>query len=399
MDNTLPRVRLKPKVDAQKFRFGFPWVYADELVLDRRTRKMTPGQLAVLEAPGQSEPLGLATINPNSKLAARILDRSCDASIDEDWIEQKIKIALALRDRLFETPFYRLVHAEGDGLPGVIIDRFGDTMVLQANAVWADQRKKEFAKVLASLKGVSHVILNGTGRSRSDEGLSMTREALFGSMPKTPIPVHMNDAVYFADLAEGQKTGLFYDQRPNHAFAARFASGASVLDVFSHVGGFGLASLAAGALDVTCIDASEAALQLVQKGAEQTKGDGTCRTVKGDAFKAMEEMVQTGQTFDVVICDPPAFAPSRKALGQGLRAYERAARLSAQLVAPGGILGLCSCSHAATIEKFRGACRRGIGKANRTGQLIHSGTAGPDHPLHLSLADGGYLKSLFFRVS
>jgi 23S rRNA (cytosine1962-C5)-methyltransferase len=170
------------------------------------------------------------------------------------------------------------------------------------------------------------------------------------------------------------------------------------LDVFSHVGGFALASLAGGAASALSVDGSAAALELAEAGAEASGFGDRFETRKGDAFDVLTALAEEGAEFDVVICDPPAFAPSKPALEKGLRAYERVARLAAPLVAEGGYLGLCSCSHAADVAKFRGACVRGIGRAGRQGQLIHTGYAGPDHPLMPQLAESGYLKSLFFRL-
>jgi 23S rRNA (cytosine1962-C5)-methyltransferase len=212
----------------------------------------------------------------------------------------------------------------------------------------------------------------------------------------------MNGATYMADLMGGQKTGLFYDQRPNHAFAQRLVAGKKVLDVFSHVGGFALASLAGGAASALSVDSSAAALDLAEKGADSMGKSAVFSTRKGDAFDVMAALAEEGETFDVVICDPPAFAPSKPALEKGLRAYERVARMAAPLVREGGYLGLCSCSHAADLEKFRTACNRGIGRGvghlGRSAQLIHTGFAGADHPLMPQLAESGYLKALFYRI-
>jgi len=208
----------------------------------------------------------------------------------------------------------------------------------------------------------------------------------------------MNGATYMADLLGGQKTGIFYDQRPNHAFAARLAKGARVLDVFAHVGGFALAALAGGAERALAVDGSAPALDLAREGAARMGVETRFDTRRGDAFEVMEALTAEGAEFDLVICDPPAFAPSKPALEKGLRAYERVARLASALVAPGGYLGLCSCSHAADLARFRTACTRGIGRAGRAGALIHTGFAGPDHPLHPQLAESGYLKALFYRL-
>jgi 23S rRNA (cytosine1962-C5)-methyltransferase len=208
----------------------------------------------------------------------------------------------------------------------------------------------------------------------------------------------MNGATYFADVTGGQKTGLFFDQRPNHAFAASLARDARVLDVFAHVGGFGLAALAGGAASTLAVDASAPALALAEQGAAASGFADRFSTRQGDAFAALEALGAEGAQFEVVICDPPAFAPAKPALEAGLRAYERIARLAAPLVAPGGYLVLCSCSHAADLSSFRNACGRGIGRGGRRGQLLHTGFAGPDHPMLPQLAETGYLKSLFFRL-
>lgn len=393
----LPVIRLRPKSKPQAIRHGFPWVFADEVVLDRRTRGLPPGSFAMLED-AERRPLGLVTVNPLSKIVARMMDMDEGARIDGDWLRARIGRALAMRQRLYDAPFYRLVHAEADGLPGLVIDRFGDAAVIQPNAAWADGMAEEIAGALADITGVGTVILNGQGRARGLEGLGERMEVLRGQAPAGPVQVAMNGATYLADLMGGQKTGLFYDQRPNQAFAQRLAKGARVLDVFSHVGGFGLAALAAGAGHATCVDGSAAALELAAGGAQAMGVGARLAVMRSDAFGAMEELAGEGRRFDLVVCDPPAFAPSKPALEAGLRAYERVAKLAAPLVTPGGYLALCSCSHAADLSAFRNVSARGIGRGGRRGVLIHSGQAGPDHPTLPQLAETGYLKALFFRL-
>ncbi|MDO5613222.1 MAG: class I SAM-dependent rRNA methyltransferase [Paracoccus sp. (in: a-proteobacteria)] len=393
----LPVVRLRPKSKPQAIRHGFPWVYADELVLDRRSRAIAPGAFAVLED-AERVPLALVTVNPASRIVARVMDTDPAAAVDDAWLRARLARALVMRERLYDAPFYRLVHAEADGLPGLVIDRFGDVAVMQPNAAWADRMAGDIAAALVGVTGVRTVILNGQGRARGLEGLDERTEVLIGTAPDAPVQVPMNGAIYLADLLGGQKTGLFYDQRPNHAFAQRLVGGARVLDVFSHVGGFGLAALAAGAAHATCVDGSAPALELAQAGAQAMGAADRLTVQRSDAFSALIALRDAGQQFDVVICDPPAFAPAKPALEAGLRAYERVALLAAPLVAPGGYLGLCSCSHAADLASFRNVSARGIGRAGRRAQLIHSGQAGPDHPVLPQLAESGYLKALFFRL-
>lgn len=394
---TLPVVRLKPKANARAIRHGAPWVYANELVTDRRTKSMPAGTLAVLQDDAR-QPLGIVAVNPNSKIICRVLDSDTGAVMDRNWFHARIGKALALREKLFSEPFYRLVHAEADGLPGVVIDRFGDCCVIQPNAAWADRLLQPLTEALISLTGAKTVLKNASGRARSLEGLDAENAVLAGQAADAPLVVPMNGASYLADVTGGQKTGLFYDQRPNHAFAASIARGARVLDVFSHVGGFSLAALAHGAVSALAVDGSAAALELASRGAASMRVADRFATRQGDAFEVLGALRDEGATFDMVICDPPAFAPSKKALDAGLRAYERVARLAAPLVAEGGILGLCSCSHAADLASFRTASSRGIGRAGRQGVIIYTGFAGPDHPQLPQLAESGYLKSIFFRL-
>jgi len=393
----LPVLRLKPRADARRIRHGHPWAWADDLVLDRRSRAIPPGALAQLED-AERQPLGLGVATVEARIGLRLLDRDPGAVIDRAWFDARIGAALVLREQLHDAPFYRLIHAEGDALPGLIVDRFGDVLVMQPNAIWLEEREAIVAGALLEATGCSTLIKNGTGRARAAESLPEVTGILAGDAPERPIEVRMNGASYMADVMGGQKTGLFYDQRDNHAFAARLARGARVLDVFSHVGGFALACLAAGAERALAVDASEPALALARAGAEAGGMAHRLETRAGDAFATLEALAEEGAQFDLVICDPPAFAPSKQALEKGLRAYERVARLAAALVAPGGALILCSCSHAAELGKFRAACLRGIGRAGRDARVIHTGFAGPDHPQHPALTETGYLKAVAFRL-
>lgn len=393
---TYPQVKLLLKASPQRVRFGFPWVFSNELVMDRRTRKIPAGDIVQMND-NSGQPLALCAFNAESKIAGRVLSLNVDTQIDQAWINAKIANAAAHRDRLFDTPFYRLVHAEADGMPGVIIDRFGDVFAVQPNAAWAEQRMPMIVEALVGILSAKVVVKNASGRARKLEGLDEETVVVHGTLDG-PVPVQMNGATYMADVLGGQKTGLFFDQRDNQTFAARLARGGSVLDVFSHVGGFGLAALARGATSALAVDGSRAALDLAEEGASKSGFTDRFSTHAGDAFEAMAGLISEGRKFDVVVCDPPAFAPNKQALEAGLRAYERVARLGAQLVADGGYLCLCSCSHAAGLEAFRTASLRGIGKAGRTTQIIHSGQAGPDHPVHPHLAESAYLKSIFLRM-
>lgn len=392
-----PIVRLRPNANARAIRHGFPWVYANELVTDRRTKALAPGTLAVLED-SERRPMGCVTVNPASKIMARMLDRNPEAELSVDWFTDRLRTAASLRDRLFDAPYYRLIHAEADGFPGVVVDRFGDTLVVQPNAAWAEMHLDALTQALQATTGCTTILKNASGRARALDGLDDAHATLAGVTPTDPLPIPMNGATYMADLTGGQKTGLFYDQRPNHAFAANLAKDARVLDVFAHVGGFALAALAAGAAHALAVDASKPALDLARAGANASGVADRFDTQQGDAFDILAQLGSEKARFDLVVCDPPAFAPNKSALDAGLRAYERIARMGATLVDEGGVLCVCSCSHAADLAQFRAASARGIGKAGRTGRLIHTGFQGPDHPILPQLAETGYLKALFFAL-
>ncbi len=397
MTDIMPTIRLLPKQSPLPLRYGAPWAYSDQLVLDRRTKALSPGRIVAL-VDGEKRFLGVGAFNPNSKIAFRMLERAEGTEINADWLRGKISKALELRGQLFDTPFYRLIHAEADGLPGLVVDRFGDLAVLQPNAAWAEVLLPQIAATLVDAAGVKAVWKNASGRTRALEGLGDISEVLVGDVPDT-VDVPMNGAVYRADIRSGQKTGIFFDQRTNHAFAARLAANGTVLDVFSHVGGFALAALAGGAKRAVSIDSSAPALALAEAGAEKTGVSERFSTRQGDAFAEMEALASKGELFDTVICDPPAFAPAKPALEAGLRAYERVARRAASLVRSGGYLVLCSCSHAVDLQRFREVSLRGVSKAGRACQIVHTGAAGPDHPVHPSLAESSYLKAIFLRLS
>lgn len=396
MTDTFPTLKLRPNKSPKPIRFGAPWVYDNELVLDRRSKKIPAGSLAKL-VDAKGDFVATIAVNTASRIAGRVLARAHMDEISQDWIDARIKRAADMRDRLFPNPFYRLIHAEADGLPGVVIDRFGDAFAIQPNAAWADARIEMFVDALTRILGAKTIVKNAASRSRSLEGLDSETVVLMGDL-SGPIAVKMNNATYMADLLGGQKTGLFFDQRDNHAFAARLSEGADVLDVFSHVGGFGLAALAANAKSALCVDGSQAALDLALQGAKEAGVADRISARQGDAFAVMQTLAEEKAQFDTVICDPPAFAPSKPALEAGLRAYERVAKAACSLVKGGGYLVLCSCSHAADLSKFRSASLRGIGRAGRNAQILHTGAASADHPTHPYLAESSYLKALFLRL-
>ena len=390
-------IRLKPNVSSAKILAGFPWVYDNELVLDRRTKKLTSGKVVELQD-SERNFLATAVVNPNSKIFARVLTNTAKQVKESELVLKRINKAKSLRDSIFKEPYYRLVNSEADQMPGTIIDRFGSFFVIQLNSVWSENNLENITSVLVQLFNPDGIFKNSNSRARALEGLDDRSLIVHGSLPSVPLEVPMNGAIYMADLNQGQKTGLFYDQRQNHAFLASISKNKTVLDVFSHVGGFALAALAGGAVEATAIDSSQSALDLAEKSALVNGFESAFSVIKDDAFNALKCLRNKEKKFDIVICDPPAFAPSKQALSSGLRAYERLARISADLVEEGGILVLCSCSHAASLLKFRESCIRGINLAGRNSSIIFTGFAGPDHPVHPMLSENGYLKSLFLSL-
>ena len=390
-------LRLRAGVEAKKFRYGYPWIYSNDIISDRRSKALIPGSFCKL-VDYEKNPICLVTVNPNSKIFARIMDFNLQATIDANWIKDKIMKALSLRTEIFRDPFYRLINAEADGLPGLIADRFNKVVVMQPNAFWTENMCKVIARSFKEVCEIDVVIKNAAGRSRRLEGLDDKNSVFFGDIPEGAISVPMNGAIYKADVISGQKTGLFYDQRQNHKFVASLAGGKAVLDVFCHVGGFGLAAIAAGASNVSFVDSSASALELVGVAAAEMKKSDNINTIRGDAFAVMKELANSDHLYDIVICDPPAFVTSRNSLQSGLRAYEKMAKLASSLIRENGVLVLCSCSQLADLIKFRNACVRGIGRGGRRGKLIYTGFAAADHPMHLQLLDNSYLKSLVFRL-
>ena len=390
-------LRLRAGVETKKFRYGYPWIYSNDIISDRRSKALIPGSFCKL-VDYEKNPICLVTVNPNSKIFARIMDFNLEATIDANWIKDKIMKALSLRTEIFRDPFYRLINAEADGLPGLIADRFNKVVVMQPNAFWTENMCKVIARSIKEVCEIDVVIKNAAGRSRRLEGLDDKNSVFFGDIPEGAISVPMNGAIYKADVISGQKTGLFYDQRQNHKFVASLAGGKAVLDVFCHVGGFGLAAIAAGASNVSFVDSSASALELVGVAAAEMKKSDNINTIRGDSFAVMKELANSDHLYDIVICDPPAFVTSRNSLQSGLRAYEKMAKLASSLIRGNGVLVLCSCSQLADLIKFRNACVRGIGRGGRRGKLIYTGFAAADHPMHLQLLDNSYLKSLVFRL-
>ena len=391
----LPSVLLRAGED-RRVRAGHPWAFSNEILMDAETKALPPGSLVTLRAPG-GEALGIATFNPHSLIAARVLTAKSDADINALFIGRRLAHAAELRDRLVGVPYYRLIHAEADGLPGLIVDRFGDALVVQANSAGMELLTPVLLEALEAELSPRTIVLKNDSPVRELEGLKRDVTAVKGQLADS-VELIENDATFVADLGGGQKTGWFYDQRDNRRFMAGLAKDASVIDVYSYSGGFGVLAARQGAKSVICVDRSQAALDAAAKAARLNSVDKVVSFDKSEAFDALERMGSEGRTFNVVICDPPAFVKSRKDLKNGAQGYRKMVRLAAPLVAPGGFLFAASCSHLVDTGLFTEQVRRGLRDAERTGRILRSAGAALDHPVHPGLPETAYLKALTLQL-
>ncbi len=394
-----PRVKLQPGGD-KRAGLGHPWIFSNELVMDPAAKALPPGEVVTV-ARADGRPLGAAFFNPHSLIAARLLTREAGRAIDETFLHRRLERALKLRERLIGAPFYRLIHAEADGIPGCIIDRFGDVMVVEPNAAGADRLIEPLIGALDRLLKPRTIVVSGDGPARTLEGLAPVHRVVQGSPGGTLeglIELQEHGARFLADLAEGQKTGWFYDQRDNRLLAARFAKGADVLDLYAYSGGFGVQAARHGAKSVLSVDRSQPALDLARRAAALNGVGERLMTETAEAFDFLEQAASAHRTFDLVMADPPAFVKSKKDFHQGGRAYRKLARLCAGRVRSGGFLFLASCSHHMPAEEFRAQVARGLHEAGRSGRILHTAGAAPDHPVHPMLPESAYLKALLLQV-
>jgi 23S rRNA (cytosine1962-C5)-methyltransferase len=389
-----PLLRLNPGA-GRRLKSGHPWAFSNEIAMKPEYRQMPAGIPVRLEG-DDGWRFGTFAFNPHSLIAARLLDRDPEAAIDEGFVRGRIASAAVLRERLGLGAFHRLVHAEADRLPGLVIDRYGDVLVLQANAAGMDRLTPEIVAALRAIQAPRAIVARNDSPSRAHEGLPEQVALLHGT--EAAVTVQEGGVSFAVDPLSGQKTGFFFDQRPNRDRMASLASGARVLDVFCHTGAFGLRCLASGAAAATLVDASAPALELAAATAEANGLAARTTLRRGDAFAVLEEIFHAGERFDVVICDPPAFAKSKKDQAAGLRAYARLARLAAGTVAEGGLLFIASCSHHAPPDLFAAAVAEGVHRARREARILASGGAGPDHPVHPELPESAYLKSQLLQL-
>ena len=389
---TRPSVALLP-ARHKRAGAGHPWVYSNEVRMDEAARALAPGTLVTLcRADGSAQ--GVAMFNPHSLLAARLLDRDPGRAIGRRFFARRIERALRLRGQLFDGPYYRLVHAEADGLPGLIVDRIDDVVVVQSNAAGMARLEPIVLDTLSAILKPRAIVIRNDSPARAQEGLLPEARVAMGALDARLL-LREDGAVFPIDPLAGQKTGWFFDQRQNRGFVAAIArGGARVLDLYCYTGGFSVQAARSGAAEVVGIDRSEPALALAGEAAVLNRVDDICTFRRGEAFGEAARLDAEGDRFDIVVADPPAFAKSRREAAAALRGYRKLARLAAAVTARGGTLFLASCSYNVGEAEFVDAVRRGLADAGRDGRIIRTAGAGPDHPVHPSLPETAYLKSV-----
>ena len=393
---SVPVLRLK-RGEERRLRSGHLWVYSNEVDTAATPLKpLTPGGEVVVED-SRGKPLGRAYANPHSLICARLFARDPNQSLDRAFLEKRIAEAVNLREMLFEGGCYRAVFGDGDGLSGLVIDRFNDTFVIQSGTAGIDAVLDDIAATLDHLYQPKNIVVKSESAVREQEGLSPMVQALKGELP-AEVLLSENGVDYYAPLEEGQKTGWFYDHRAARRRILPLVAGARVLDVFSYCGAWGVLAAARGASSVTCVDSSARAIEFVQRNAELNGVADRMTTLAMEANAAMKELILQGQRFDVVIIDPPAFIKRKKDFKNGLAGYHAINELAMRLVEPGGILVSASCSMHLSRDQLMDVVRSSGRHIDRFVQVFASEGQAEDHPIHPAIPETEYLKSIFSRV-
>ncbi len=389
-------LRLNSGAD-KRLRGGHVWIYSNEV-----NTKATPlkqfaaGEQVVVET-ANGKALGIAYVNPNTLICARLISRSVKQTMDQSLLVHRLKVALSLREACFDQPCYRLVFGDSDGLSGLVIDRYYDIFVVQISTAGMEALKDEILAALLKVFKPQGVLFRNDGKMRDMEGLESYVETVYGDVPEMA-PLMENGVPLVAPVMAGQKTGWFYDHRLNRARMQQHVAGKKVLDLFSYVGGWGVQALAAGADHVTCLDASEFALDVAEENARINEAADRFTTMQGDAFEGCKMLLEEGEKFDVVILDPPAFIQKRKDIRNGEQAYRRMNQLAMRLVAKNGLLVSASCSMHLQRDRLVDMIRSESRALDRQAQIFDQGHQGGDHPVHPAIPETDYLKSYFVRL-
>ena len=386
-------VRLKPG-EQTRILAGHPWIYRNEL--EGWPPSVVPGDLVdVSDSRGRF--LGRGYLNPRSTICIRLLARE-RVPIDQAFFTTRLLQAHAWRERVMESKSaYRVVHGEADGLPGLIMDRYGETVVIQLLTAGMERRRE---LILPALEAVLHpqtVVARNDSPMREREGLSRERGVIHGELPPS-LTVQVNGLDVAIDPLEGQKTGLFLDQIDNYRLLERLASGAEVLDCFCYSGLWGLHAARYGASRVIGVDQSVSAVEQATALAAQNGLSDRCTFVTGNVFDDLKERDRRREIFDMVILDPPAFVKTRTRLAEAMGGYKEINLRAMRLLRPGGILVTCSCSYHLSGERFRNLLLEAAHDVRRTLKLVAQGRQPADHPILLGVAETEYLKCFVLQV-
>lgn len=392
----LAPLRLRKNED-RRLRAGHLWVYSNEVDVEATPlRDFQPGQPVTIQA-SNGKFIGTGYINPHVLLCARLVSRDPEHPLSPSLLVHRLNVALSLRERLYERPFYRLVHGEGDGLPGLIVDRYDDLCVAQLTTAGMDQRKEEVLAALQKVLKPKAVLWRNDSPVREIEGLERYVADATGAVPDTVI-VEEDGLQFQVAPRTGQKTGWFYDQRDNRARLDRYVRDRRVLDVFSYVGAWGVRAAVRGAREVLCVDSSAPALELAATNAVLNKVSARVQFQQGDAFEVLKALREARERFDVVIVDPPAFIKRRKDLKEGTLAYRRINEMAMQVLERDGLLMSCSCSQLFPRDALEQTLLQAARHLDRNLVILEQGRQGPDHPVPPAIPETDYLKTLIARV-
>lgn len=390
-------VHLK-KYEDRRIKSGHLWIYSNEIeTAISPLANFKPGQIVHIEN-YEKKLVGTGYINPNTLLCVRILSHDPKMMIDHHFFEKRIQQAVALRNHYFQKPFYRLVYGESDGLPGLIVDRYGDHLVVQITTAGMECLKDELIIALCNVMKPSSILFRNDTPIRELEGLPCYTQAAFGAPPDL-IELEENEVTFITSVWEGQKTGWFFDHRDNRARLKKYVKNKHVLDLFSYIGGWGVQAAAWGASSVLCVDSSEKSLNFTRENAKINQLEDKIQTLNEDVFVALKQLHQQQKIFDVIILDPPAFIKKRKDIQAGAIAYQRINELALRLIAENGILITSSCSLHCSDEMLKAGILKGSVKTNRSVRILEQGHQGIDHPVHLAIPETDYLKTFFCHVS
>jgi 23S rRNA (cytosine1962-C5)-methyltransferase len=391
-----PALYLKRGEDA-RLRAGHLWVFSNEVDVTRSPLSaFEPGEICAI-VDHRDKPIGIGYVNPNSLIAARLVARGIEHALDRSLIVHRLKVALSLRERLYSEPYYRLVFGESDGLPGVVIDRFGDVLVGQIATAGMERLKEALTEAIVKVLKPRQLWWKNDSSIRAMEQLPEYADLGHGEQGGE-VSVREGGLEFAVDPIGGQKTGWFYDQRENRDQLARLVKGKRVLDVFSYLGAWGLRAAGAGASEVVCVDASASAAEGIAHNAERNGLADRVSAVRADAFDHLKGLREAREHFDVVILDPPAFIKRKKDFSEGRIAYRRLNELGMQVLAKDGILVTCSCSHHLPRAALLDAVQQGVRHLDRQAQMLVSLQQAPDHPVHPAIAETDYLKGFVCRV-